>query len=245
MIRVQDFIADIHHVFGENQKLPIAVWYSDAPAGEEVAMPHCMFEALPIIERGTVVTFSKDKLHCGGGRLYCGFHPYNTAIGRFVSNTESYKKTPEMVDAYVSSMDIRLADKPYVNFGRIDKIESWNGIEGIVFLAEPDVLSGLCSWAFYDNNDESAVSSLFTSGCASFISLMTTENRRKGRRTFLGMMDLSARPWIKPTEMSFAIPLCRLQEMMDTLHDCALYSSPAWQKLKERIVNRAENKQSE
>lgn len=49
MIALKTFIANLHQAFGDNFKLPFAVWYSETPAGEEVAMPHCMFEALPSI----------------------------------------------------------------------------------------------------------------------------------------------------------------------------------------------------
>ena len=75
MIYTKQLISDLRNAFGENLKLPYAIWYSITPQGEEVALPHCMFDAMPMLEQGTVVTFSKEKLHCGGGRIYGGYNP--------------------------------------------------------------------------------------------------------------------------------------------------------------------------
>ena len=71
----------------------------------------------------------------------------------FVSLKEKYKKTPEMVVDYVKGLEMERATKPYLNFVRIDKAESWDGVEGLLFYATPDMLSGLCGWAFFDNNE--------------------------------------------------------------------------------------------
>ena len=235
MIDVKQLIANLRHAFGEKAKLPIAVWYSNEPAGEEVALPHCMFECLPQVENGQVVSFSKDKLHCGGGRVYSGFMPLNPGIPKFVSNVEHYKQTPEMVKQYVEDLDIKIQEKPYFNFARLDKLESLDGVEGLVFFGNADIISGLVSWAFYDNNAADAVSCQFSSGCCAMITFITTENRRHGHRTFLGMYDLSGRKFMKPDEQAFAIPLSRLETMVGTLHECALFASPAWETVKERI----------
>ncbi len=235
MVEVDRLIADLRQAFGEKVKLPIAVWYTDEPAGEEVAMPHCMFECLPMVESGQVVSFSKDKLHCGGGRVYSGYLPLNPGIPKFVSLVEHYKQTPEMVREYVESLDIKMQDKPYFNFARLDQMETLENVEGIVFFGNADIISGLVSWAFYDSNEEDAVCCQFASGCCSMITFITTENRKQGHRTFLGMYDLSVRKFLKPDEQAFAIPLCRLEKMVGTLHECALFASPAWAGVKERI----------
>lgn len=229
------FIKELRQAFGENMKLPFAIWYSETPAGEEVAMPHCMFEALSLIEEGKIITFSKEKLHCGGGRIYCGYNSYTPAIGKFVSGKEFYKQTPEMVDEYVNSLGIRLADKPYLNFARIDQLDSLDGTEGVVFMGNADIISGLTAWVWYDSNEHEAISCQWASGCSALVCFMTNENRNNGKRTFLGMFDLSVRKWVKPDEMSFGIPMNRLKEMTETLSQCALFNSPAWQGVKERI----------
>ena len=37
----------------------------------------------------------------------------------------------------------------YLNFARMDKVENFDNLEGILFLATPDMLSGLATWAFF------------------------------------------------------------------------------------------------
>ena len=152
----------------------------------------------------------------------------------FVSEVEHYKKTKEMVKDYVDSLGITLTDKPYLNFVRVDKLSSWDNAEAMIFFATPDILSGLCTWSFYDNNSPDAVTTLFASGCASIITFAVNENQNYGRRCFLGMLDPSARPLVPENELTFTIPMSRFKEMLDTMNDSALYQK-AFSALKRRI----------
>lgn len=54
---------------------------------------------------------------------------------------------------------------------RIDKADAFEGTEGILFYTTPDMLSGLCGWAFYDTNEPDTVVSMFGSGCSSVVSM--------------------------------------------------------------------------
>jgi len=95
----------------------------------------------------------------------------------------------------------------------IDQLSDWEGIEAVVFFATPDILSGLCTWALFDNDAEDAIVTKFAS----------VENRKGGRSCFLGMFDPSARPLVPKNELSFAIPMSRFKEMLTTMPDSALY----------------------
>lgn len=55
----------------------------------------------------------------------------------------------------------------YLHFARIDRLTSFEKVEGLLFLATPDILSGLITWTFFDNNNPDAVSTPFGSGCSS------------------------------------------------------------------------------
>ena len=107
-------------------------------------------------------------------------------------------------------------------------------MKGILFFATPDVLSGLCSWAFYDNNDDDAVCTRFASGCCSIVTFATKENTAGGRRCFIGMLDPSARPLIPKNELTFTIPMCRFKEMLDTMEQSALFQK-AYSIVRKRI----------
>ena len=219
----REFIESFRKAFGEAAPLPIAFWYGDTAVNADSRVPRCMIGAIRKVCDGCALTLTAENVQCGGGGLYTAFRPMPEHVPIFVSKTEHYKQTPEQVRTYVESLDIEITDKPYLNFVRVDKLTSWEGVEAVVFFATPDILSGLCTWAFYDNDAEDAVTTKFASGCAAVISFATVENRRGGRRCFLGMLDPSARPLVPKNELTFAVPMCRLSEMLTTMSDSALY----------------------
>ena len=93
---------------------------------------------------------------------------------------------------------------------------------GIFFLATPDMLSGLASWTFYDNNSDDAITAKFGSGCSSIFSEATLENSKNGKRTFIGLFDPSVRRYIHENILSFTIPMSRFREMYYTIQDSCL-----------------------
>ena len=155
-------------------------------------------------------------------------------IPMFVSETERYKQTPEQVKEYIRNLNISLVKKPYLNFIRMDQLATLDEMEGILFFATPDMLSGLCSWAFYDNNAYDAVCTKFASGCCSIVTFAVQENQKQGRSCFIGMLDHSARPLVPANELTFVIPINRFQEMSETMEHSALFRK-AYSIVKKRI----------
>ena len=231
---ISEFIESYREAFGDAAPLPVSLAYGATPAAEVKSVPKCMIGAVSKVRYGDSLTLCADNVLCGGGALYTAFRPMPERVPVFVSEVEHYKKTKEMVKDYVDSLGITLSDKPYLNFVRVDKLSSWDDAEALIFFATPDMLSGLCTWAFYDNNDSDAVTTLFASGCASIITFAVNENRSCGRRCFLGMLDPSARPLVPENELTFTIPMSRFKEMLDTMNDSALYQK-AFSALKRRI----------
>jgi len=231
---IQEFIIKFREAFGDAAPLPVSLAYGATPAGEVKSVPKCMIGAVSKVRYGDSLTLCADNVLCGGGALYTAFRPMPERVPVFVSEVEHYKKTKEMVKDYVDSLGITLTDKPYLNFVRVDKLSSWDDAEAMIFFATPDILSGLCTWAFYDNNSPDAVTTLFASGCASIITFAVNENQNCGRRCFLGMLDPSARPLVPENELTFTIPMSRFKEMLDTMNDSALYQK-AFSALKRRI----------
>ena len=231
---MQKFTTLFHEAFGEKTPLPIAFGYSGKAAANVKQIPRCMIGAIRKVCGGEPLTLSANNVLCGGGGLYTAFAPMQERIPAFVSETEHYKQNKEQVKDYVDRLGIRLSEKPYLNFIRIDKLENLDEIEGIVFFATPDVLSGLCSWAFYDNNADDAVCTRFASGCCSIVTFAATENARGGRSCFIGMLDPSARPLIPCNELTFAIPACRFKDMLKTMEQSALFQK-AYSIVRKRI----------
>ena len=84
-----------------------------------------------------------------------------------------------MVKEFVDELGIPRAEKKYLHFARIDRVEHFDGLEGILFLATPDILSGLTTWAYFDNNSPDTVMAMFGSGCCSVVTQAGLENRMR------------------------------------------------------------------
>lgn len=220
---IQTFLKRYREAFGEAVPYPIAFGYSDIPAVEGKKVPRCMIGAIRRVCEGEPLTLCAENVLCGGGSFYTAFAPMQERIPGFVSETEHYKRTKEQVKAYIDRLDIRLTEKPYLNFIRMDKLADLNSVEGILFFATPDMLSGLCAWAFFDNDADDAVCTRFASGCCSIVTFAVQENRRGGRSCFLGMLDPSARPLVPSNELTFTVPMGRFREMVQTMEHSALF----------------------
>ena len=231
---VKGFIEKYRQAFGEKAPLPIAFGYSDTPVSEIRSVPKCLVGSISNVRHGNSLTLSAENVICGGGGLYTAFTEMPERVPIFVSEVEHYKKTKEMVVDYVQGLNIELTKKPYLNFVRIDNLKEWSDAEALLFFATPDILAGLCSWAFYDNNSADAVVTQFSSGCASIVTRAISANKSGGRSCFIGMLDPSARPLIPENELTFTIPMCRLMEMLETMDDSSLYQK-AFSALRRRI----------
>lgn len=232
---IHTFISNYQEAFGMQVELPIAFWYSNVAEGSTEKINGCLFKCMKQVRNGEIVSLSKESIGCGGGKLYTGYTEMPEHVPGFVSLKEKYKKSPEMVVEFVQNMGIPKTQKPYLTFARIDKLASFDEVEGILFLANPDVLSGLATWAYFDNNEEDAVSSPFGSGCCSVVTQAILENQKHGRRTFIGFFDPSVRPYFEPDILSFTIPMSRFKEMYHTMRESCLFDTHAWGKIKERI----------
>ncbi len=234
-MRIEEFIANFKEAFGEAVGLPVAFWYSDEPIAATPKIEGCLFKGMRNVREGLPMSLNADNIGCGGGRFYTGFAPMGAHIPTFVSLKEKYKETPEMVRDYIERSEVPRAAGKYLNFARIDMLDGFDGIEGIVFFATPDILSGLVTWAWFDNNAEDAVTTRFGSGCATIITDPVCENRRGGRRTFIGCFDVSVRHHLAPYEVSFTIPMSRFREMYLTMRRSSLFDTHAWEKVRGRI----------
>lgn len=234
-MEIKTFIENYREAFGDKAALPLVFWYSDRPVSETPKINGCLFKCLKEVRNGKAVSLNAGNIGCGGGQFYTGFIDFPERIPNFVSIKERYKQTPEMVADFVHELGVPRATETYLNLARIDGIESFDEVEGLLFLATPDVLAGLTTWAFFDNNAPDAVAAILGSGCSSIITQAVVENLKNGRRTFLGFFDPSARPYVEPEVLSFTIPMTRFKEMYHTMRRCCLFDTHAWEKVKNRI----------
>jgi hypothetical protein len=228
------FIENFRNAFG-NYELPIVFWYSEQPMVEVTKTKGCFIKDLKPARDGGTISLNHETISCGGGKTYTGFTTLPSYIPNFVSLKERYKETPEMVIDFVEDMNILNKEGLFINFTSIINIETFDNIEGLLFFATPDVLTGLVSWALFDTNAADAISVPFGSGCSSLISQTVVENKQNGDRVFLGLFDPSVRPHVEANILSLAIPLSRFKKMYYTFEKSCLADSPAWKKVRERI----------
>lgn len=233
-MKISEFVAKFREAFGDAAPLPIAFGYSQKPVAEIKRQPKCLVGAISKVRSGESLTLAEENVICGGGGLYTAFREMPERVPIFVSEVEHYKASKDMVLEYVQNLNIEITERPYLNFVRVDKLESWEDAEAILFFATPDILSGLATWAFYDNNATDAVTTQFGSGCAAIVTFAINENRAKGRRCFIGLLDPSARPLVAENELSFTIPMSRFREMLTTMDNSALFQK-AFSALRNRI----------
>jgi hypothetical protein len=231
-----NFIENFRMAFG-NYELPLAIWYSEKAAAPEEKTRGCFIKYLKPARDGNIVSFSHETISCMGGKTYSGFCDAAPHIPTFVSEKEKYKETPEQVTDFISELNMPDKSGLFLNFASIEKIDSFENIEGLIFFAIPDVLTGLVSWALFDTNEPDAVSVPFGSGCSSIVSRTVVENQNNGQRVFLGLFDPSVRPHVEADILSLAIPMSRFRKMYHTFNESCLIGSHAWKKVKERIEN--------
>lgn len=234
-MEVKVFINNYREAFGEKAELPIAFWYSDTPLAATEKINGCFFKGLKAVREGKPISLDAAVISCGGGKFYTGFSEMPERVPNFVSLKEKYKKTPELVVEFIENLGVPRSSRKLLNFARIDTIETFDEMEGLLFFATPDILSGLTTWAYFDNNSEDAVSSIFGSGCSTVITHAVVENNRNGKRTFIGLFDPSVRPYVEANILSFVIPTSRFKEMYFTMRESCLFDTHAWQKIRERI----------
>ena len=237
---LKDFILNYKKAFGEKVELPLAFWYSDYAIAQTDKKGHCIFSRLNVVRNGYGMSLNAGNIGCGGGKFYCGFAEIPPYVPDFVSLKEHYKQSPGLVEDMLAKIDVPRTAKSYLNFARIDKLESFGDAEGLLFYATPDMLRGLVTWAAFDNNEEDAVMSVFGSGCANAITYAIRENSKGGYRCFLGLFDPSARPHVASNIMTFVIPMSRFKVMSGTLLQSCLSGTHAWNKIRERIEREAE-----
>ncbi len=235
IMEIKTFIQNFKEAFGESSELPLVFWYSDILEGETEKINGCFFKGMKIVRNGGIISLNAETIGCGGGKFYTGFAEMSEHIPTFVSLKERYKQTPEMVTDFIRQMEVPKTENKYLHFARIDKVEDLENKEGIIFLANPDMLSGLTTWAFFDNNAHDCVVATFGSGCSTVVTQATIENRKNGKRTFIGFFDPSVRPYFEPDKLSYTIPMSRFKKMYQTMRQSCLFDTHAWGKIKERM----------
>lgn len=226
-------------------ELPLAFHYTDDPGEVELfrtADSHCVIEDIYSVRQGRSLSFDTKSVTCFGGKRYLGF---STALmpnfEYFLScgipgklEGERYKKTPELVKELLKHVPEFTAPRKYVVFKRWDKLDEQDQPQVVIFFAQPDIVSGLFTLANFDEPTNQAVFCPMGAGCATIIQYPMLEAESGHPRAVLGMFDVSARPAVDASSMTFSIPIAKFERMVDDMDESFLITE-SWNKVKNRI----------
>jgi len=233
-------------------ELPLAFYYTDAgplnaDKEKKPAGPHrCVMADINQARRGKAVHLTAEGVGCFGGRKYLGFggEP-RPNFEYFLScgipgelEGERYKKSPELVREYMSETPEFKAPKKAVVFKSWELLDASESPEVVIFFAQPDVLSGLFTLCGYDEPDLQAVIAPFGAGCSTIVMYPYLEAAREKPRGIIGMFDVSARPFVPGSMLTFSVPISKFSRMVDNMDESFLQTR-SWSVVLKRIGERA------
>jgi uncharacterized protein (DUF169 family) len=194
--------------FFPHADLPVIFYYTDEIISEEFVNPRiehkCLINQLSKVREGSSVFFEVNSIGCTGGRRYLGFsqklrHNFDYFLSCGIEGElkgERYKKSPELVKELIKLQPPFEAPGKFIIFKRWDKLNEIDEPIVVIFLAKPDVLSGLFTLAGFDEVRSDSVIVPFGSGCSSIVYQPYREAHQENPRAVLGMFDVSARPFV-------------------------------------------------
>ena len=233
---------------------PIIFYYSDGGSGGRPVAPgsmsRCLVTNLVRVRKGEALFFAADSIGCPGGKRYLGFsETIRPDFEYFLScgipgkmEGERYKKTPELVREAMARMPVFKAPGRFIVFKRWDLLEDGEDPDAVVFFATPDVLAGLFTLASFDTAEESGVIAPFGAGCGSIVLYPYLEKDKPNPRAVIGMFDPSARPYVPPDVITFAVPMAKFVRMVENMEESFLITS-TWSKIYKRISNLKKHKE--
>ena len=197
---------------------------------------------LRAVAEGEPLALCEDIVKCPGGRRYLGFsRQLMPNFEYFLScgipgklEGERYKKSPELVEQTMDSMEEFEAPATYAVFKRWDILDESEQPEVVIFLAHGDVLSGLFTLSNFDEPDTRGVIAPFGAGCSTIVRSPYLEARKERPRSVLGMFDVSARPCVSKNRLSFATPMKKFCRMVDNMDESFLITD-SWKAVRNRI----------
>jgi hypothetical protein len=242
----QQFIERWNKYFPHSE-LPITFYYTDDPGN---ASPyriskeglHCFIGDLAAVRQGRTLCFDTKSVACFGGKRYLGFsQALMPNFEYFLScgipgklEGERYKKSPELVRELLNHVPVFKAPAKYVIFKRWDILEEQDQPQVAIFFAAPDVLSGLFTLANFDEPTNQAVFCPMGAGCSTIVQYPILESEADRPRAVLGMFDISARPGVEPSILTFSVPMKKLEQMASDMDESFLITG-SWEKVKSRL----------
>lgn len=227
-------------------ELPITYYYTNNVTRRELDDTRnehrCLICNLNRVRDGHTFVYNAKSQGCPGGKRYTGYsQKLRPNFEYFLScgipgemEGERYKKSPELVKEFLKTHPPFEAPAKYLVFKRWDQLSQTDEPAAAVFFATADVLSGLFTLANFDSVDPHSVIAPMGAGCSSIVNYPLRESQSDHPRCVLGMFDVSARPCVPKSTLTFAVPIKRFEEMVDNMDESFL-TTQSWGAVKNRI----------
>jgi uncharacterized protein (DUF169 family) len=233
---------------------PVAIIFTDEkPEGAaqfQAGRWGCVVAMLTAATKGKTAVFDRDTCGCGGGKVGLGFGDYfeggpHGGIEYFLSAGkgegyppgERYKQSPELAKEFIESLPTTEIPTAYLVFKPLSAVDpAAETPQQVVFYANPDQLTALVVLANYGRPGNENVIIPWASGCQGIGIIPYHEAEQQSVRAVVGMVDVSARPFVDPDILSFTVPFPMFQEMESHVEESFLHTH-AWEKVKARIPN--------
>ena len=245
-IELRDRFINLWGKYFGSMELPITFYFTEGTGGTKQVEPtkawNCLICELAKVRKGESLAFNADSVTCGGAKRYTGYSiEMNPTFRYFLScgiegkvRGERYKISPEVVDETQKHLILLPSEGKNLIFKRWDKLDEMDEPDVVIFLAQPEVLSGLFTLANYDQIDPQGVITNFSPGCGSIIHYPYLEKDKDNPKCVLGMFDPSARPCVPVNALSFAIPMKKFTKIISYMEESFL-TTPTWDKVKQRF----------
>ena len=194
-------------------------------------------------KRRTAAYFDREHFGCLGGAFYLGFlKPQLQFIAHYVSSGipgvmegERYLESPEAVTEFFTTVDPRQAPARYCVFKPVSQFTADEEPEVVIFFARPEVISGLNQLATFVTNDFEAVTSPFGAGCTNIVTWPLKYLSEGKLKAVIGGWDPSDRKFLKPDEITFAMPYEMYRRMVTRWKESFL-TTKTWAMVKKKIA---------
>jgi uncharacterized protein (DUF169 family) len=220
----------------------------------------CVISMLNAAAKGRTVVFDRKTYGCIGGGAGLGFGntyvnfpggiEYFLSVGNKefcasekgkkiadnmprLAHGEKYKKSPEYAKSFSDALPFYDVPNEFVVFKPLEKLSPEDRPEVIVFLVNPDQLSGLVVLANYARHGAENVIVPWGAGCHSIGIIPFNEGKSANPRGVIGLIDISARKHVEKDILSFSIPYSLFLQMESNVEESFLTTNE-WTSLNKR-----------
>lgn len=191
--------------------------------------------------------FAADHYGCMGGSFFSGFtkpalernaYFVSTGIPGSGQRGERYLPSPESMHVFLAECDAGPAPAKYCVVKPLSLFTDGEEPLVVLFFARPEALFGLTALLWFTTGKTDSIAFPFGAGCTNIISWPLRFIRDGEDKAVLGAADLSCRKFMKPDEMTLAIPLDLYRRMLAAAPESAL-PDKSWGEVRRKAARSA------